>query len=84
MAKIDISELQSVNQVEELSNEDLVFVVGGVAPADPADPAALPTPPAPPVGLVSGIVGGLPVVGPTANGLVGRIRSVILSIPLPA
>ncbi len=80
MAKIEISELQSVNQVEELSNEDLVFVVGGVAPTDPAAP---PAPPAPPVGLVSGIVGGLPVVGPTANGLVGRIKSVILSIPLP-
>lgn len=65
MANIEITALQSVNQVEELSfeelsNEDLMSVVGGVAaPAAPAEPAA---------GLGGGLLGGLPILGGLLGG----------------
>ncbi len=63
MAIIKITELQPVNQVEELSNEDLTSVVGGLVAGlfGPTEPGAAPV----------GPFDIIPIVGPILSGLLG-------------
>ncbi|KYC35870.1 hypothetical protein WA1_48520 [Scytonema hofmannii PCC 7110] len=63
MAIIKITELQSVNQVEELSNEDLTSVVGGLVGGllGPTEPGA----------AGGGPFDIIPIVGPLLSGLLG-------------
>jgi hypothetical protein len=63
MAIIKITELQPVNQVEELSNEDLTSVVGGLVGGlfGPTEPGA----------AAAGPFDIIPIVGPILSGLLG-------------
>jgi hypothetical protein len=64
MARVNISELQPINETQELTNEDLVSVVGGIlGPGGLSIPGLGGVTGGLPIPDLAGVTGGLPIPG---------------------